>query len=599
MDVQLEIIKRLNAIQAELDFLRSLDAGSGSGGVTTATLPLAITGTNIAIAGTVTNDGGFVVKQTGAASVQTGTAYLAQAVNTPTLKIDNTSVANASTADGISATASSTNAASAAGRFAHSGSGMGLVCSSAAQSGIQSTTSGNAPGLLVSATSAGANANGYGIQASTNSTSATASAGIFTNNGSGDGAQGTTANNAAFGIKGTNTAGTDGAGAGGKFDGGTHTIGTIITTTHATKEALQVIQSSTGPVFTGYSGATQTSQINTDGSANIYVAPNYVMNGDMLVNQRFGPAGTVAIATGTQKQYMVDRWYLDKDGTSQGTLSQQVFTVGQTDVPDEPTYYLDWNHSTAGTGATKDNIQHNIESVRTLAGKQVTLSFYGKVAASTQTITPEIEQNFGSGGSPSAAVVNTSSGKTFTTTFQKFTYTVTLASISGKTIGTTLNSDSLVIRFKCPLNTACQISIAHVQLELGPIATPYRVQSNGEVMNACQRFYQKSFDYPQAVVTNAGTNVGAFRFQQILGAAASIIGPLAFFRTPIVKIPTVTLYNLSVANNQIRNGSINADCTASTAASISNSSFTVSATTAGGSAVGNINSVHWDANADY
>jgi hypothetical protein len=61
------------------------------------------------------------------------------------------------------------------------------------------------------------------------------------------GAHGTNSNNGGYGVWGDNTAGTDGAGAGGKFDGGTHTVGAIITTNHATKEALTLTNPGGGP----------------------------------------------------------------------------------------------------------------------------------------------------------------------------------------------------------------------------------------------------------------------------------------------------------------------------------------------------------------
>jgi hypothetical protein len=100
------------------------------------------------------------------------------------------------------------------------------------------------------------------------STSTAGSAGVFTNQdntkasiryqntGTNDGVSGTSVGNGVvgdttgtttFGVKGTSSATSDGAGAGGKFDGGTHTVGAIITTNHATKEALTLTNPGGGP----------------------------------------------------------------------------------------------------------------------------------------------------------------------------------------------------------------------------------------------------------------------------------------------------------------------------------------------------------------
>ena len=42
-------------------------------------------------------------------------------------------------------------------------------------------------------------------------------------------------------------------------------------------------------------------------------------------------------------QYVADRWINLKSGSPTLNISRQSFTVGQTDVPNEPTYYLQAN----------------------------------------------------------------------------------------------------------------------------------------------------------------------------------------------------------------------------------------------------------------
>jgi hypothetical protein len=622
-------------------------AGSGAGDVISATNG----GSGAAIAGQSNGSSSYSIVGTAGTSATGAIKAVATTGQTGLL-------ATATTGTGVSVSSTTGTAVSAS--TSSGGKAVDATNSDATNPTITGTNSSSAAGVK------GASTSGDGVLG----TAATSAKG---------GVHGTNSNNGGYGVLGENTAGTDGTGAGIKADGGTHTVGGIIITNHASKEALTVTNSgagsaviatntgsnatisvtnndtgggngitstskgtgagaqgrndSTGPGLYGYSasgnsifalggsdvvtallkgisaqtaallagqnnGGSTVFNLNPDGTANLYVSPNYCMNGDMWVNQRFGPAGTLAIATGAQNKYMVDRWHLDKDGTSQGTLSQVAFTVGQTDVPNEPQYYLDWNHSTAGTGGTKDNIQHNIESVRTLAGKQVTFSIYMKVASGTQAVTLELEQNFGSGGSPSSPVLFTKgSTDTVTTTFQRFSFTTTLTSISGKTVGTTAFTDSLIVRVKNPLNAAYQISYAHAQLELGPIATPFRYEDFETTYNKCLRYYYKSFPYATAPATGAG-NSGAFRIQQ---AAVGAFTLLQTFTYPVELRTAATpiLYSPSSANNEWYNDGPPGVNSGSTSFNPTTKNFQPGCTTRAGSTAGQINSVHFAADSDY
>ena len=142
------------------------------------------------------------------------------------------------------------------------------------------------------------------------------------------------------------------------------------------------------------------------------------------------------------------------------------------------------------TGASSNpNIQTRIENVRTGAGQPVTLSFYARVSSGTLTINPIIRQYFGTGGSPSTQVDNTPDDITVTTSWQRFTRTITLGSISGKTIGSDGN-DQVQIRLELPTSTTFTLDIALAQLELGDTATPFEHRSYGDELARCQRYYE-------------------------------------------------------------------------------------------------------------
>jgi hypothetical protein len=145
----------------------------------------------------------------------------------------------------------------------------------------------------------------------------------------------------------------------------------------------------------------------------------------------------------------------------------------------------------ASTGATFHTILgQNIEDVRTFAGQTVTLSFWAKADAS-RSIRPILIQRFGSGGS-SNVTTDTASNVDLTTSWTRYTRTFTLPSIVGKTIG---DNNSLGLNLDSQsLNATQTIDIWGVQLEAGPVATPFRRNANslqGELA-ACQRYYWRS-----------------------------------------------------------------------------------------------------------
>ena len=218
---------------------------------------------------------------------------------------------------------------------------------------------------------------------------------------------------------------------------------------------------------------------------------NAIINGNFDIWQR----GT----SFTGAQYGADRWVNSRGGTT-CTLSRQAFTLGQTDVPGEPTYFCRMVVTSVAGASNNSILQQRIEGVRTFAGQQVTVSFWAKADA-TKSIAIELTQTFGTGGSPSAAVEGIGSvKKTLTTTWQKITHTITLPSIGSKTLGSDDN-DRLSLNiwfdagsdFNSRTDSLGQQSgtfdIAQVQVEAGPVATPFERRPIGVELALCQRYY--------------------------------------------------------------------------------------------------------------
>lgn len=203
---------------------------------------------------------------------------------------------------------------------------------------------------------------------------------------------------------------------------------------------------------------------------------NKIINGDFGIWQR----GTSFSAQG----YTADRWYFEYSG---GTfaISQQAFTAGTAPVTGyEGTYYLRMNKTASGAGYF--NLQQRIEDVRTFANQTVTISFWAKADA-TVTNEPYIMQNFGSGGSSN--VYTALSTQTLTTSWARYSVTIAVPSIAGKTIGT--SSYLLIYPIRVTDSATHTIDVWGVQVEAGATATSFQTATGniqGELA-ACQRYY--------------------------------------------------------------------------------------------------------------
>ena len=213
---------------------------------------------------------------------------------------------------------------------------------------------------------------------------------------------------------------------------------------------------------------------------------NVIINGDFRVWQR----GT-SFTNPASLAYTTDRFNVYWDGTgATRTISQQTFTPGTAPVAGyEGAYFYRYAQSVAGSSNTVNLLIQPIEDVRVFAGQSAVLSFWAKADAS-RSITAAVNQNFGSGGSGAVSTTMTGTASV-TTSWQRFTFTVAVPSISGKTIGT---SSSLDLRISLPSGVTQTIDIWGVQLEAGSVATAFQTATGtiqGELA-ACQRYYYQA-----------------------------------------------------------------------------------------------------------
>lgn len=225
---------------------------------------------------------------------------------------------------------------------------------------------------------------------------------------------------------------------------------------------------------------------------------NLVMNGDFRINQR------AFTSTSSSTQYGFDRWSFAYSGGTT-TSSAQTFTVGSGPASNIEAQNF-WRLAVTGQSAAGDLSfgYHYIEDVRTLASKQVTISFYAKASSGTPKIAVELSQKFGTGGSPSSDV-NTYAGQvTLSTSWARYSVTVSMPSISGKTIGTTANTSSTALLLWLSAGSTYgsrtgsigiqnnTFDIWGIQVESNYQPTPFEYRPIGVELTLCQRYYWES-----------------------------------------------------------------------------------------------------------
>jgi hypothetical protein len=222
---------------------------------------------------------------------------------------------------------------------------------------------------------------------------------------------------------------------------------------------------------------------------------NKIINGDFSINQR-------SFTSTTGAAYGFDRWSSGATGGT-ATYSAQTFTPGTAPVAG----YEAANFArmvTSGQSAAGDfaYVWQRIEDVRSFAGQTITVSLWAKASTGTPKVGISIEQFFGTGGS--SAVITSTTPVTISTSWARYSVTVAIPSLSGKTIGT---GGSLGIGVMTSAGTSLSaagypavgvqnatIDFWGVQAEAGSTATAFQTASGsiaGELA-LCQRYYQKT-----------------------------------------------------------------------------------------------------------
>ena len=239
-------------------------------------------------------------------------------------------------------------------------------------------------------------------------------------------------------------------------------------------------------------GATQIALLGQDLDTFLFrpFSKNAVINGAMDIWAR-GTSFTISASSAT---YTADRWQVLRGATGL-TVSRQV-TNDTTNLPF--IQYCARVQRANGNSATDIiYIDQSFESVNSIpfAGKTVTISFYARAGANYSPTSNALsaslisgtgtDQNGFSGFTGAATTASTTA--TLTTTWQRFTFTGTIAT----------NATQLLVRFNnTPTGTAGAndyFEVTGIQLEAGSQATPFSRMAGtiqGELA-ACQRYYYR------------------------------------------------------------------------------------------------------------
>jgi hypothetical protein len=217
-----------------------------------------------------------------------------------------------------------------------------------------------------------------------------------------------------------------------------------------------------------------------------------------------------------------------------------------------------------------------IEDVRVFAGQTMTFSFWAKTTSGTQSINTRYLQAFGTGGSATVEATFGTGPYTATTAWQRFSSTVTLPSVSGKTIG----ADSrLIIALDALVNTTGTVDIWGWQVEAGSYATPFQLAGGGDPQSElamCQRYYYRTTAGNLYSPFAPGCANGATSGRYVFPFAVTMrVKPTALeYSTLAIAIPGSAVYAVSsLTLEDATNNAVNL-LTANSNSGLSNGAFT-------------------------
>lgn len=288
-----------------------------------------------------------------------------------------------------------------------------------------------------------------------------------------------------------------------------------------------------------------------------------IFKNNLLINGgfHFWQRGTSISVAANSITYAADRWSTYSVDNSY-VVTQAAATAGI------PGFGFKIRRNTGQTGTNSLVVCQDMESLNSvsLTSKTVTLSFRAKAGANFSASGNVLNSRLSTGTGTDQKRINGLTGQvdflqanTLTTSFQTFTYTVTL--------GSGINQVSVFFTY-APTGTAGaddSVTIESVMLNEGSITAPFYTfgKDYGDELKACQRYYEKSYDLATAPAT--ATTASREKVYTTNTMASDFQSPLIPFKSPKRGTPTVRIWSNAGTSNRATNSNTNADLGASSA----------------------------------
>ncbi len=331
--------------------------------------------------------------------------------------------------------------------------------------------------------------------------------------------------------------------------------------------------------------------------------PNLAVNGGFEFAQEQTPGTYTTIA---DKGYGPDQWWVTRenadmqykreDGTGESGITSKYFGTFKK-ITNTGKFFICQPLEGRDTVPLRSKTVIFPIKLKASASKTIRMAVLELQTGGTMDAPPAtLVTAFGANGvdptfGTNVAIITAAQSKSVTTAFQQFSVSVTVPN----------NSKNLFLAIWTNDQFAANdtLSVAEADFYPGSAVRAWLPRDYDDDIAKCQRYYYKTFDIDVAPAQNAGV-AGCAR--GIAGKAGAIgLAAIIPIRFPVrmFATPTITTFNPSAANAQVRDTSANLDCsaTASSGTHTNPGATTISATGSASTAVGYIVDVHITAKA--
>ena len=221
------------------------------------------------------------------------------------------------------------------------------------------------------------------------------------------------------------------------------------------------------------------------------VGKNYLINADCAINERNNGSQTLT----TSAKFPVDRFFARRSSGSSGATVIRSTSSALEGFPAFIRVQRTSSNSATDTLITGQTIE--TFNARQLQGKTVVFSFYARKGADYTGASDALQvrvytgtgtDQTGLGSAYTGTATPISSNATLTTSWQRFTFSATLA--------TTATQIQALVQY-VPVGTASTndyFDVTGFQLEVGSVATPFSLASSGmygNELSLCRRYYER------------------------------------------------------------------------------------------------------------